>query len=261
MNNSEIKQALIKAYTDLEPFSHKYKVDFDRYIFSLKLITSIPNIKDKKILDIGTGIGLLPLALKNLNIQTEGLDRYIFPEGDNAMFGIQNISDLQKLWSRNNLKVHNANIFDTNLSQNIETIDVIISEATIEHLKDPKSFLLQCHKLLSKDGYILTTTPNLGTLIKRIRFLFGFTPYWPIEEFFKDGENFTGHWREYTMKELVYMSQKSGFEVVQTHTKNMLTKFKELKDWKKNIRAFITLLSSPFEGMREMHYLLCRRKN
>lgn len=260
MKQAILKKALRDSYEALFPFSHKYKVDFDRYLFSLELLSTIPNLTHRKVLDVGTGIALLPLTLRKLNVKAEGLDRYIFPEGDNAMFGIQNISNLQKLWNKQSLTVHNADIFDTNVIKKITNIDVIINEATIEHLKDPRAFLRQCNNLLTPQGYLLITTPNLTTLIKRIRFIFGKTPYWPIEEFFNEGESFTGHWREYTIKELIYMCEKSGFEVLETHTKNMLTKFKNLRDWRKNFRALITLLGSPFSSMREMHYVLCKKK-
>lgn len=260
MDEKNIHDALTESYKNLEPFSDKYRVDFDRYVFSLQLLFSIPDLKNKKVLDVGTGIGLMPLALKKLGVQVAGLDRYIFPDAKNTMFEIKNVADLERLWKRNEVVVHNANIFDDVLPEDTQNVDVILSEATIEHLKDPKAFLQKCYNLLAPNGYILITTPNLGTLIKRVRFLLGKTPHWPIEDFFEGGENFTGHWREYTMKELVYMCEHSGFEVVNTQTKNMLAKFKSIIQFRKNVRAFTTMLSSPLSSMREMHYILCKKK-
>ncbi len=253
-------QVLDQAYQSLFPYSKKYRVDFKRYLFSLNILSQLPDFNKKKFLDIGTGIGILPLALKNLGADVSGLDYFIFPESENEMFGIQQMEALQSIWGKNNIKVYNSNIYNAQLPPEIQSVDVVISEAMIEHLKDPKKFLTTVFSLLKPGGYLLLTTPNGATFLKRIRFLFGLSPNWPINEFFEAGENFTGHWREYTMKELVYMCEKSGFEIVRTYNKNLLTDFKSLKNWRKNIRAIIMRISSLIPGAKEMHYVLCKKK-
>lgn len=258
--NQELKKCLSYAYEVLAPYSQKYKVDFDRYLYSLSMLSKIPELKRKKVLDIGTGIGIMPVALRKLGVIANGLDRYIFPDANNAMFGLPHIEELKKIWAVENVQVFNNDIYENKLPETIGTPDVIISEATIEHLKDPKKFLERCHSLLSKDGYLLITTPNAATLIKRLRFLFGKSPNWPITEFFKDGENFTGHWREYTLSELVYMCETSGFEIIEAKNVNALAKFKSLKDFKKNLRALISLFAELIPGSREMNFVLCKKR-
>ncbi len=253
-------KALGQAYHALFPSSKKYGVDFERYLFSLELLQSLPDFEKKTFLDIGTGIGIMPLALHNLGVDVSGLDYFIFPESDNKMFGISEIDTLQKIWSENNVKVYNSNIYNAELPPDLQPVDVIISEAMIEHLKDPKKFFTAAQQLLKPGGYLLLTTPNSATLLKRLRFLLGRSPNWPVDEFFETGENFTGHWREYTMKELVYMCEKSGFEVVEKYNKNLLTKFKGWRNWRKNLRAVIMSIASLVPGAGEMHYVLCRKK-
>ena len=253
------KTTLKEAYSILFPYSKKYTVDFDRYLFSLSIISKIPDIGKKKVLDIGTGIGLMPLALGKLGVEAHGLDYYIFPETKNEMFGLRDRNNYQKIWNASGLKIFNKDIFDPTLAQTIGKYDVILSEATIEHLKDPKKFLERCHVLLNPSGYLLITTPNIATLLKRIRFLFGKSPYWPIEGFFKDGEQFTGHWREYTISELRYMSETTGFKVLETHNKNVLTKFKSLKSWRKNVRALVVHIAKIIPGTKEMNYILSQK--
>ena len=183
-----LSQALTQTYQTLKPHSKKYTVDFTRYLFSLQLLTNIPDIKQKKILDVGTGIGIIPMALKELNLDATGLEYYVFPENDNDMFRVRDIQILQEKWKKHNLTVINQDIYDVDKQVQPGSYDVIISEATIEHLKNPKKFLDRCYELLSPGGYILITTPNIATLIKRIRFLFGKTTNWPIDEFYEDGE-------------------------------------------------------------------------
>lgn len=259
MSLEQIKTILKKTYRVFSPYSKKYEVDFRRYLRSLSILATIPAIGDKKVLDIGTGIGIMPAALQKLGIRVIGIDRYIFPDAKNEMFGLPHIGELQKIWEAEGVKVLNADIYDVTLPQQVSGIDVILSEATIEHLKDPRRFLERCHKLLPKDGYLLVTTPNATTLIKRLRFLFGLSPYWPIEGFYKDGEGFTGHWREYTLPELRYMFEQAGFSVVKAFSRNDLTKFKTAGSIKKNIRAAIAFISGLIPGTGEMHYVLGKK--
>ncbi len=252
-------ESLSFAYKVLEPYSKKYIVDKKRYQNSLELLLTIPKLKTKKILDIGTGIGLMPLALNHMGIDASGLDYYIFPKNSNPMFNIVDIEKLEKLWNTHNIVVHNQDVYHTNTTIKPESYDIILSEATIEHLKNPKEFLARCYELLAPGGYMLITTPNIATLLKRLRFFIGKSPLWPIEQFFEDGEQFTGHWREYTMKELIYMCKKSNFDIIKTENKNSLTKFKKWNQWGKNGRALIMLISSLMPGAGEMHYLLCKK--
>jgi len=260
MEKDALERALKQTYNEFEPFSWKYRVDFDRYNYSLKLLSSV-GLTNKKIVDVGTGIGIVPATLKKMDpsVQAVGLDRYIFPDSNSKMFGIPEIETLKKIWKKSGIEILNADIYDSNIPEKVRGADILLNEATIEHVKDPKRFLLACRTLLKDGGYLLISTPNCATLLKRLRFLFGKSPYWPIESFFEDGELFTGHWREYTRKELVSMCETAGFEVLETYTKNVLTKFKALRHIKRNLRALVSLLSSPFPGMREMHYVLCRK--
>jgi len=255
-----ITKALSEAYEELRPFSDTYGVDRERYAFSLSLIMNIPDIGRKSVLDIGTGIGLTLVALRTLGVAADGVDRFIFPDAENKMFGRQNIGEIEKIWKRYGIRVHNTDILDTTAARTLPKADVIINEALIEHLKDPRSFLETCHTLLSPGGYLLLATPNAATLLKRIRFLFGLSPNWPIESFFADGEKFTGHWREYTMQELRYMCDAAGFDVLQSHSKNHLTRFKGVRQWRKNLRAGVASLGMIVPNGREMNYVLAQKR-
>ncbi len=258
-SSATLYTAITTAYADLLPYSQKYRVDKERYTFSLDLLTKLPKSDTLTVLDIGTGIGLLPVALRKLGVRADGVDYFIFPEGHNDMFGVKDLETLKTQWQKAGVTVYNKNIFASDAIKDLPRVDVIVNEAMIEHLKDPRQFLSTCSTLLNPGGYLLLTTPNIATLLKRIRFLLGRSPNWPIEEFFRDGEQFTGHWREYTMKELIYMCEKSGFTVLETHNKNFLTKYKNWRDWRKNLRALFTSVSNLIPGSREMHYVLCKK--
>ena len=145
------------------------------------------------------------------------------------------------------------------VSKEIGTFDIVLSEATLEHQKDPKLFLTSCCNLTKDGGSYLVTTPNSVKLLQRFRFLFGRSPNWNIEDFFECGESFTGHWREYTMKELVYMCTKTGFSVEETYNVNVIASFRNLSFSRKNFNALVVRISGLFPGTREMNYLLCKK--
>src|SRR3989339_108074 len=258
MKNPSLSNALETAYRVLGPFSARFQVDRRRYLHTLDIITSQGDWQGKNILDIGTGIGLTPLALKQLGIACHGLDYYVFPENDNTMFGIDEINELETIWAKEELTIHNLDFLNCSPSDLPQKFDIIIAEAIIEHLPDPRLFLERCATLLNKEGLLLISTPNLATLLKRLRFVIGRSPLWPLPDFFRAGKNFTGHWREYTLPELVYMCEASGFTVILKQNINLLARFKFWSAWRKNLRALITKLSFFLPGSREMNYVLCR---
>lgn len=58
-------------------------------------------------------------------------------------------------------------------SQSIESsFQLVTALEIIEHLDSPRNFLRQVHSLLDDNGYLLVTTPNVGTWQGRLRFLF-----------------------------------------------------------------------------------------
>jgi 2-polyprenyl-3-methyl-5-hydroxy-6-metoxy-1,4-benzoquinol methylase len=256
---ARLKGALTEAYRILSPYSEKYRVDFDRYFVALQEVASIPGARTKRILDVGSGIALLPLALRLVGFLADGMDFFIFPETGNKMFGQENIEDLRRIWKKEGCAVHKCDMA-TPLPQELRgTADIVISNATIEHLKDPKMLLVNCFSLLTPGGCLILSTPNAATLLKRIRFFFGKSPNWPIADFFSAGESFTGHWREYTRSELLYMCSAVGFQIVKTETKDVLTPWKKEMNIRKNMRAFIARFARCVPLAQEMHYLLCRK--
>jgi 2-polyprenyl-3-methyl-5-hydroxy-6-metoxy-1,4-benzoquinol methylase len=259
MTKNEIFEKLKDTYEELLPFSDKYRIDFRRFLFSLTILNKL-GFKNKKILDIGTGIGIIPITLNKLGTNALGTDYYIFPENNNEMFKQSDIDTLKKVWDKNDTEILNNNIYDATPNLPDSQFDVVISEATIEHLKDPKKFIEKCATLLKPEGYLLISTPNISKLLNRVRFLFGKSPNWPVTEFYNTGNHFTGHWREYTVSELRTICKLSNLEIVDTYNKNLLAHFGNLSNWRRNYRAVIALFANLIPNSGDMNYILCRKK-
>ena len=95
--------------------------------------------------------------------------------------------------------------------------DGILMAETIEHLHtSPKIVLGGFARQLRPSGWLCLQTPNAAALSKRIRLLLGRNPYEMIRE---DTHN-PGHFREYTMNELISIGQEAGLTVTRASYMN-----------------------------------------
>lgn len=252
------KEALEKSYKILEPFSEKYKADFKRFFLSLEILSQDNLIQGKKILDLGSGIGIMVLAFKNLGGEPVGLDEFIFPEKENS-YNVSDFNNLKSIWDQNEIKILKADITKT-LPFKDENFDIITCDAVIEHLLySPRGIFSEAQRVLKQNGVFLITTPNLTNLLRRIRFVFGISPYWDILDFWNASQNFQGHRREFTAEELKKMLIWSGFEITKIKTANVFFNSSRLFSFKKAPAQICSLFSFPFFEMREMIYVLAKK--
>jgi len=50
-------------------------------------------------------------------------------------------------------------------------VDLVVGIEIIEHLQNPRQFMVNCLNLLRDHGYLMITSPNLESWVSRIRFL------------------------------------------------------------------------------------------
>jgi len=110
--------------------------------------------------------------------------------------------------------------FDLNDSQDqrqwrsdLGPYDLIVFAEVIEHLYTaPERVLRFLHSLLAPGGALILQTPNAAALRKRLKLLAGRNPY---ERIRPDRSN-PGHFREYTVAELLGILGQTGFSVRKT---------------------------------------------
>lgn len=103
--------------------------------------------------------------------------------------------------------------------QNTDNIkfDLVYALEVIEHIAtDPANFLREIHKLMSDDGYLILTTPNICSLSAIDRIVKSINPI--SYPFFKKDRTSDRHNIEYTVNDLNSLLHQSGFEVVKIYT-------------------------------------------
>lgn len=99
----------------------------------------------------------------------------------------------------------------------VERHDLVILAEVIEHLYTYPVLVLKCISTwLRRGGYLLVQTPNACALHKRIRMLMGRNPY----DMIRETRDNPGHFREYTIKELISIANQSGFALIEYTTRN-----------------------------------------
>jgi 2-polyprenyl-3-methyl-5-hydroxy-6-metoxy-1,4-benzoquinol methylase len=120
------------------------------------LVEEIPPVStDASVLDIGCGTGAWLERLADLHFSN--------------LYGVD--LDIQQV------KSERANISQLNLDKDelpnfgINQFDLITAIELVEHLENPGRLFFHISKLLKPNGYVLLTTPNIHSLIARLRFL------------------------------------------------------------------------------------------
>lgn len=89
-----------------------------------------------------------------------------------------------------------------------ESFETVVSFDVIEHIDDDQLFLKESYRVLKRGGIFCIGTPNKNRLSHKLRSLIGRKVSYP----YKIDED-TIHLREYTMKELTDLVEKSGFRI------------------------------------------------
>lgn len=95
--------------------------------------------------------------------------------------------------------------------------DLILLAEVIEHLYTPPTRVLaMLRAMLRPGGVLLLQTPNPVNLARRLALLGGRSPF----EIIRDDTNNPGHYCEYTVENLLFLAESTGFDVLEYSVKN-----------------------------------------
>ena len=108
-------------------------------------------LKGEKVLDIGCGSCLSLLEMRNLEVESWGVE---------ADPNVKTIAD------RYNLRVHIGNIYDVPFPE--IKFDLIVLNQVIEHVPDPKALLAAVRTRLAPGGRVILAFPNNASFHRKV---------------------------------------------------------------------------------------------
>lgn len=123
----------------------------------------ITDLKHKKILDLGCGMGGLLIAFKKEGFDAVGLDLNL------------DYCEITRLrGKRYDLDIEVTNSKAENMPFQNDSFDLIVCKDVIEHVQNPEQVLNECKRILKKNGQIFTSVINRFSYIDphyHLRFL------------------------------------------------------------------------------------------
>ncbi len=249
----QISDALRKSFDLLGGAARDEESEWNRLVLTLGLADELSGgLEGKRFLDVGSSVGVMPLAASFFGTQSSyGLDKFIFPDTFENPFRMthEQFETLRKVWAENNTEVIKHDIKDP-MPLADSSVDVIMCNALIEHVHGlHKHLFSEFERVLAPGGIVIVTTPNIAMLLKRLRFLVGRTPLWDFRDYFESGKEFTGHIREFTVRECRQMLEWSGLEPIKVYSRATYFKWKWLRKphkWMQLMTQGLSFLSPNF---------------
>ncbi len=198
MNRSTAYTLIRQIKPDNSAELEYFRLHRSRYVDTLRLLSQ-SQVVGKTVLDIGT----LPCHLA-LSCKRFGATRVIGVDYDPNRFNTQSALEAQ------GLEIVQCDVEHEVVPIADKSVDVILFTEVIEHFEDgPEHCVSELKRVLSPEGRVILTTPNICNLANRIRVIFG-RPIYPVHE---GPTRKQLHHHEYSMAELLEVVQKAGFNV------------------------------------------------
>lgn len=154
-----------------------------------------------RVLDLGCSTGTLGQQVKQRN--------------DAVVVGVELDSEMAEV-ARNRLdQVHVGDVEQMNLSEVLEIgyFDCVVFGDVLEHLRDPWAVLCSAQELLSKDGAVVASIPNVRHYSTIVSLVVG---SWPYRE---RGIHDKTHLRFFALKNIRELFAQAGLQITQLHRK------------------------------------------
>jgi len=181
-----------------------------------KIIDLIPNTSGK-LLDIGLGSGRYLFSIA----QVKNYELYSVEHPKmNELLSKQYFQDVLAKYKINLKRV---DITKEKLPYPDNEFDVIMFNNVIEHMQPADVFpvLKEINRVLKKQGILILETPNLFSLIHRVKAVFGIDFGYDLEEENMKNRGYPSHIKEYSANELKTLLKNTGFAPEKTIMSHM----------------------------------------
>jgi len=147
---------------------------------------------NKKIIDIGCGVGAISFYLAQKGFNVQGVDI-----SSRAIRICKSTSKILKL--QNKAKFTRVDFSKVNFSQKV---DFIICSEVLEHIESDKKTLMEIKKMLKNKGLLILSVPSSNAPLFKLGYA-------------KKFDKKVGHLRRYSTKELKKLLKKTGFKIIE----------------------------------------------
>lgn len=197
----------------------------------LSELQNIVNVKGKKILEVGAGMGGDSVRLAKLGADVTAID-----------FTKEALEEVKNLAIKHNVGVDAVKADTRQLPFKDESFDVVFHQGLLEHFRDPLSVLREHVRVLKRGGYLVVDVPQTYTtytIKKKIAIA--------------KGTWFAGWERAFSIGELEALFRESGVTVVRSYGWGYYGKLHRLRNF--NLGKWYEALWRRLEKTRMKLYL------
>lgn len=146
--------------------------------------------QEKKVLDIGSGVGTLDFYLSQKGHQVTGIEI--------SQRAVDIARRSQRLLGKSKIRFIRGDFFELKIR---EQFAFIICSEVLEHLQDDQTAIKKIYQLIKPEGRLLITVPSQNAPLIKLG---------AIKKF----DQVSGHLRRYTLESLKLLLEKNKFKVV-----------------------------------------------